>query len=254
MTHLVKNWHIIYYRTLGELRAESSNSFAGYIWWVLQPLLALAVYYVAFNWLIPHTQSNFALFLYVGITVWQFWAGTVARAAGSLIVHRPLMLQLNIAKYVFPTTATLVNLVKFFVALLLLIGMAFFIGGSPGISMLTLPLLVAELLFLTWSAGILVAAITPFFPDLQWLIEFFLHLMIFLSGVFFDLAILPEEVRTILSYNPIATIIAQFRLVLISGTWPSPGTFLMPLAFGGLMTAIGLWILFKFDKKYPRMT
>ena len=140
MKQFIQNWNIIYYRSMAELKAEASNNYAGYIWWVLQPFLALAVYYVAFRWLIPYPDDRFTLFLFIGITVWQLWANTLIRSCAALITYRPLMLQLNIEKYVFPVSICIVNLVKFLTAFTLLLLLAPFLGGTVSAALMTLPL------------------------------------------------------------------------------------------------------------------
>lgn len=254
MYELIQNWSIVYYRSIAELKAEASNSYAGYIWWVLQPLLALGVYYVAFQWLIPYPDNRFTLFLCIGITAWQLWANTLIRSCSTLITYRPLILQLNIEKYIFPVSVCCVNLVKFLVAFTLLLILAPFLGGTITTSLFTLPLLLLILILLTCGAGLILAAITPFLPDMVLVVEFLLHLMMFLSGVFFDLTLLPIEIQKILAFNPLAILITQLRKVIMDGClpeWPDLG---YPLFLACLLLVIGGWMLRKFGKKYSRIT
>ena len=248
------NLNIIYYRTLAELKAEASNSFAGYIWWILQPLLAFAVYYTAFKWLIPNQTQNFVLFLLIGITIWQFWANKVLRASSSLIVYRPLILQLDIEKYVFPISICVVNFIKFGVAFLLLLAFVHFLGGNISYSIFFLPILLIALFMLTCGCGMLLAAVTPFFPDLIMVIDFVLHLMMFLSGVFFDLNMLPERLQVLLYWNPMAGIIAQFRLVLIEGQVPDFRMLTYFFLLSALLFIVSSWLLKHFSRRYPRLT
>ena len=254
MNTMLQNIDIIYYRALAELKAEASNSFAGYIWWVLQPLLALAVYYTAFHWLIPNPEQNFVLFLFIGITVWQFWTNTLLRASSSMIVYRPLMLQLDIEKYVFPVSICCVNFIKFGVAFLLLLVLTPFLGGTLGCTAINLLLLLALLFLLTCGTGMILAAVAPFFPDLIMVIDFLLHLMIFLSGVFFDLRLLPVEIQKLLFWNPIAGLMTQFRKVLMDGSNPEWNTVLYIFLLSMILLSGGGWLLQHFSRKYPRLT
>ena len=251
---MTQNFNIIYYRSIAELKAEASNSFAGYIWWILQPLLALAVYYFAFRWLIPNPDQNFVLFLFVGITVWQFWANTILRASSSMIVYRPLMLQLDVEKYIFPVSICVVNFVKFSVAFVLLLILLPVLGGTINHTMFYLPLLLICLFMFTCGCGMVFAAVTPFFPDLIMVIDFMLHLLMFLSGVFFELKILPAELQNILFWNPVAGLMTQFRRVLMEGAAPEPGTVFYVFGLSCLLLLAGSWLLKHFSRKYPRLT
>lgn len=251
---MFQNINIIYYRTLAELKAEASNSFAGYIWWVLQPLLALAVYYTAFHWLIPNPDQNFVLFLFIGITVWQFWANTLLRSSSSMIVYRPLMLQLDIEKYVFPVSICCVNFIKFTVAFVLLLVLTPVLGGILGCSAIHLLELLILLFLLTCGTGMILAAIAPFFPDLIMVIDFLLHLMMFLSGVFFDLTLLPKEIQKLLFWNPIAGLMTQFRKVLMDGSVPEWNMISYIFLLSILLLFGGGGLLKLFSRKYPRLT
>lgn len=251
---MLQNLNIIYYRVLAELKAEASNSFAGYVWWVLQPFLALAVYYTAFKWLIPNSQENFVLFLSIGITLWQFWANTLLRASGSMIVYRPLMLQLDIEKYIFPVSICVINFVKFSVAFLLLLALIPVLGGQIGLSLFYLPLLLICLFLLTCGCGMILSAITPFFPDLLMVIDFLLHLMMFLSGVFFSLKILPQEIQDLLYLNPVAGLITEFRRVIMEGLAPDFKSVTFVFVLSLLLILFGSWLLKRFSRKYPRLT
>lgn len=254
MHELIQNWSIIYYRSIAELKAESSNSYAGYIWWILQPFLALGVYYVAFRWLISYPDDRFTLFICIGITVWQLWANTLIRSCSVLITYRPLMLQLDIEKYIFPVSVCFVNLVKFLTAFLLLLVLSPFLGGVITASLFTLPLVLGILILLTCGTGLILCAVTPFLPDMILVVEFLLHLMMFLSGVFFDLALLPIEIQKILTFNPLAVLITQLRRVIMDGNLPAWSSLAYPLLLACLLVFIGGVMLKKFDKKYPRMT
>ena len=253
MQRLTQNAAMIYYRAAAELRAEASNNFAGYIWWVLQPLLALVVYYTAFRWLIPYPDRRFVLFLFIGVTVWQLWAGTLLRAGNSMITYRMMMLQMNVEKSIFQVSICFVNLVKFMVAFLLLLVLSPFIGGTMSWPLLSLPLLLVLLFMLTCGAAMTLAAVVPFFPDLIMVIDFVLHLMMFLSGVFFDLKILPEKLQSILYWNPLAVLIVQFRRVIMDGAAPEWTALIYPFVLSLALLALGGWMLRYCSRKYPRM-
>ena len=59
------------------LKADASRYFFGYVWWVLEPLLYVAVFYVVFELILQNRKEDFVVFLllfngYV-ITVAWFW-------------------------------------------------------------------------------------------------------------------------------------------------------------------------------------
>jgi lipopolysaccharide transport system permease protein len=48
------------------LRADAARYFLGYIWWVLEPLLWVGVFYVVFVIILDSRQPDFLIFLATG--------------------------------------------------------------------------------------------------------------------------------------------------------------------------------------------
>jgi lipopolysaccharide transport system permease protein len=48
------------------LRADASRYFFGYIWWLLEPLLFVGVFYVVFDIILDSRRSDFLVFFMCG--------------------------------------------------------------------------------------------------------------------------------------------------------------------------------------------
>ncbi len=244
---------VVLYRAIAELRAEATRTYAGYLWWIMQPLLMFAVYFVAFNYVLSDPRPDFAVFLFSGIVLWQWFAVSVQRCAGSLIASRALMQQVNLHKSVFPFSIMLVNSVKFLVTLLILFVVLMIAGHKPGIAWLTLPLLLLVELLVIAGFGCFSAMFSPFVPDFQHILSTLLHLAFFLSGIIYDLAMLPDRYQRVLGLNPVAVIIEQTRGVLMHNTMPDPTRLLIPLLIGASLLLLSMVLLHRFDKVYPKI-
>ena len=77
------------------------------------------------------------------------------------------------------------------------------------------------------GVSLVCAALTPFFPDFQLLLSTILHLLIFLSGVFYEISKLTPRMQSIIRLNPLAVLIEQIRGILLYGQWPNL-IFLLP--------------------------
>lgn len=250
---ILHSFHIVQYRAFAELRAEGTRTYAGYLWWILQPLLMFGVYYIAFGYVLKNRTENFAVFLFSGIVLWQWFSVTSLRCAGSLIAARPLMQQMNLHKAVFPFSIIMVNMVKFGITFLLLCVVLAFAGFTPTWSWLTLPFLLGIELLVICAVGCFSAMISPFVPDYQYVLSTVLHLMFFMSGIIYDLSVLPERVRSILSLNPMAIVISETRGVLMNDQLPNAGALLIPIVLSVLLLTISMKLLHRFDKLYPKI-
>lgn len=246
--------HVVWYRAIAELRAEATRTYAGYLWWIIQPLLMFGVYYIAFRFVLQTREENFALFLFTGIIIWQWFSVTVQRCSGSLIASRGLMLQVNLHKSVFPFSILMVNSVKFLVTLVILVIVLMGSGIEPGSAWLALPALLLVELIVIAGFGCFSAMISPFVPDFQHILATMLQLAFFVSGIIYDLSVLPEKYQRVLEWNPMSIVISQTRRVLMDNQAPQAGELVMPLVISISLLAISLALIHRFDKLYPKLS
>jgi lipopolysaccharide transport system permease protein len=245
---------LLLYRSAAELRSEGTRTYAGYLWWVLEPLMSLGVYYVAFKYIFHRETENFALFLFCGIVLYRFFAGTVTRSSASISSGQGLMQLVYVHKSIFPLSVVTVNLVKFLITLLLVFIAAWVCGILPTMSYLALPVLGLLILLVTTGVSMVCAGITPFFPDFQLILTTIMHLLIFLSGVFHDISKLSPKMQNLLRLNPLAAIIEQFRMILLHGQWPDYYLLIPAFLEGAILLLIGWLLVNKFNRYYPKLS
>ncbi len=246
--------NIVTFRAIAELRSEATRTYAGFLWWILEPLLSLAVYYVAFKYIFHSKTENFAIFLFSGIVVYRFFSGTVTRSATCISESQGLMQLVYIHKSIFPLSILLVNLVKFLVTVLLVMVIVWLSGIAPSWSYLALPVLVFLEMLMIAGISMICAAITPFFPDFKLILDTLMQLLIFLSGVFYDTSTLSPRLQNIIRLNPVAVLVEQFRGILLHGNWPV----LQPLCFAFLESIVCIFIggllIHKFNRYFPKLS
>lgn len=249
-----KFFNLTLYRTAAELRSEGTRTYAGYLWWILDPLLSLAVYYVAFKYIFHRETENFVIFLFSGIVIYRFFAGTVTRSAGSILDGHGLMQLVYVHKSLFPLSVVMVNLVKFLITLLLVVGVIWLSGIRPTWAYLAIPMLIALQILITAGVSMVCAAITPFFPDFQLILVTLMQLLIFLSGVFYDVGTLTPKMQSLIRLNPLAVMIEQYRVILLHGRWLSLEPLLPVLAESIIFLAIGWLLIHKFNRHFPKLS
>jgi lipopolysaccharide transport system permease protein len=211
-----------------EFNARYRQSLLGSLWAVLTPLLMLGVYTFVFRvvfksrWsgdLAADSNLGFALRVYAGLAVFNFFAECVNRAP-RLVLDQPHLVK----KVVFPleilpwvsAVSAFANL-AIALALLLLFGLW---DGSLHATALALPLVWLPLLPLCLGLGWLLAAVGSFIKDVGQVLGLLVSLMMFLSPIFFPVEALPATVQPWLALNPLALPITQTRQVLMEGLWP----------------------------------
>ena len=246
-------FEVILYKTYAELRADASRYYLSFLWWLFEPMLYMTAFYIVFGLLFQRGGEGFVGFLLTGLVAWKWFDAMVRQGANSIRSAGGIMQQVYLPKYIFPGVLVLTNTVKFLFVLMILLIFLVFYGVTPGATWLALPVVMAvQLLFAAGFAGTL-AAVMPFVPDLRLLINNGLTLMLFLSGVFYDVTEVPAELRGYFYLNPMAVILTEYRAVLLKGQWPD----WFALGVTASVAALFLWLayyLFKrYDKVYPKV-
>lgn len=209
-----------FFRAKAMMAREASKTYLSFLWWIVDPLITLAVFYVVFALILKRGTEDYPAFLIVGLICWQWFASTVGGGANSIRDAATLIGQVRFPKLVLPLAVLLTNVFKFlFVFAVLLIALWLF-GHGPSIAYLSLPALVALQLLLVYGAATLAAALMPLLPDLQQIIPHLLRAMMFLSAIFYPLSAIPESFHPLFVLNPMALLIDGYREVLLHGRWP----------------------------------
>ena len=147
----------------------------------------------------------------------------------------------------------LADTVKFLCIFALLLVVLWSSGYPPNITYLALlPVLVVELVFVA-AATYVVAAVVPLVPDLRFVIEQVLQVVMFLSGVVFSLDGLPPSLRRWFALNPIVELVDAGRGILIHAQWPNwtalGGVALVSLA----LYAFGTYLITRLTPRYVKL-
>ncbi len=249
-----KNWlEFVFFKAFAELKAESIKTYLSFLWWILDPLLTFLIFYTVFGIFLQHDSQNFIPFLLIGITIWNGFANTIYHGADSLIQNHAIMQYVYLPKWVFPTVIVLKNILKFFVTFILLIIIMIILGFEPQKSISTIFVLIFLYLFLIYSSTLFVSSIIPFFPDLKFLVNHFIHLLFFLSAVFYSPDMLSPIQQRILFLNPMAVLIDAFRDVIIYNRDPNWNWILLVFIESKAIFFLGVSILYRWDRIYPKI-
>jgi lipopolysaccharide transport system permease protein len=175
------------------LRAEASRGYLGVLWWVIEPVMYMGVFYIAFAHLLNRGDEKFVFFLLTGLIVWKWFHATLNTGAISLMANAGLMNQVYLPKIVFPLTQIAINTFKFLIILTLFLVFLLFTPTRVTLAWSLLPLVILTQLLLIVAVTSLLAAIMPFFPDLRVILDNILMMLLFISGVFFDIAGCPPQ-------------------------------------------------------------
>ena len=210
-----------------EVHARYRQSWLGLVWVVLTPLMMLGVYTLVFRhvmrvrWYgLEEGNLEFALRIYAGLAVFNFFAECVNRAP-TLVLEQPhLVKKVVFPLEILPWAAAVSASVGLAVSGVLMMVLAAFSQTGLPITVVALPLVWIPLLPLVLGLGWLLAGLGTYVRDVGQLLGMVVSALMFLSPIFFPVEALPESVRSVMLLNPLAWVMTGTREVLLAGHWP----------------------------------
>ena len=245
---------LLFYRAYAELMRDLKRAYLGILWWFIEPILYMAVFYVVFGIGLRKGGSDFVVYLLTGLIVWKWLDGTVKSSANVISSSVGLMNQVYIPKMLLPGMIVVVNTYKLTTVIIIFLLCLVFLWGIPVTQYWQcLPLLLLLQLVLICGIAGIAAAIVPIVPDFKYVIEYGMTLAFFMSGIFFDIHDLTPEIQHWLMLNPMVVLIESYRDVLLYARWPDWPALLTVTYEAVTAFVIMLILLVKLDRYYPRV-
>lgn len=219
-----RNWKtfvdLVWTKARLNLKSEANQNHLRYFWWILDPLLYMAVFYIVFGVLMERGGPGFIAYLLTGLVPFQWFAKTVQQTSGSIVGGKGLMHKVRISPLFFPLVGIVQNTGKQTLVFLMLGLFLVFYGLPPTVHWLAVVPVIAVQLLLMVVVSCFLAMLVPFVRDISNLIPTGIQFLLFTSGIFYTVDRIPSEWHTLFFSNPMANILHQYRLVLVENQWP----------------------------------
>lgn len=237
-----------------KLKAQANTLVLSYLWWVLEPLLYVGLFYFVFKFVLYRGGEDFLAFLILGKIPFLWFSKSVVAGANSIVENRGLISQRIIPKYVFPLINCQESLYKQVVAFFVLFVFVVLSGYEVTFLWWQLLPLTLSTYFLICSVSILFSCFVTLVPDFRLAIQMFMMGLMFTSGIFWDVNLIQDQyLKSLLMHsNPIASIIDGYRQIIMYGSSLNSSYMLAVLSWAALAMVLGLSILYRFNNTLTR--
>ena len=201
------------------LKADNSKFKLGVLWWFLEPLMWVGVFFVVFNLILDsgRKSGDFILFLACGKFAFIWFSKTVVQASGSIVASQGLVGKINMPKSLWPMSAIQESLYRQSTVYLLLLIIVMSFGVSPGFAWLWMIPIAFVMYLLIVACGLLGACLVCIVRDFQKIIPLCMLFLMFTSGIFWDVREIgnQDKAELLLAFNPLAFLIDAHRQVLM---------------------------------------
>ncbi len=206
---------LLLYLVTSGLKAKHRNSFLGYAWWLLDPLLGVGLYYFVVVVVFGRGGEDYGMYLVIGVIIWRWFSATLSAASRSITGRADLITQVYLPKVILPLGTTLTHLINFGFGLVIIALFLFILELKPSLGLLWIPYITLMQLFFCVAVALALAYICVFIRDAEELLGHLLHLWFFGSPVIWRKEMLGEQMSWVVAYNPMAHFLAGYRDVLM---------------------------------------
>jgi ABC-type polysaccharide/polyol phosphate export permease len=236
-------------RTLAErdIRASYKQSFFGFGWAIVTPLLTVLVFTLVFKRIgrINTGDIPYPLFAYVGLLPWSFFTSSVSSGSGSLIFNSTILNKVYCPREVFPTATIVVQAVDTVLAGAVLGLLFIYYGTAPKATTFWVPLYILVQLGFTVGLTLAFSTAVVYVRDLKQVLGGILQMGLFLTPVAWPMSAIPSRYRPVYcAINPLAAVIDGYRRAVLEGK-PPAWALLVPAAVTALVVLLVGYYIFR---------
>uniref|UniRef100_Q01XL6 Transport permease protein n=1 Tax=Solibacter usitatus (strain Ellin6076) TaxID=234267 RepID=Q01XL6_SOLUE len=218
---------LLYFLVWRDIKVRYKQTALGAAWAILQPILTMLVFSLFFGRLakVPSDGVPYPVFVYTALLPWQLFAFALTESSNSLVANQNLITKVYFPRLAVPIGAMLAGLVDFGISFLVLLGLLFYYGITPTITLLALPLFLLLAIAAALGVGLWLCALNVQYRDVRYTIPFLTQFWMFATPVAYSSSLVPAQWRALYGLNPMAGVVEGFRWALLGKT-PAPGPLL----------------------------
>jgi lipopolysaccharide transport system permease protein len=243
---------LFFFLSWRDILVRYKQTVVGILWAVLKPLLTMIVFTVVFGKLakMPSEGMPYAVFVYVAMLPWQFFASALAEASNSLLVNANMISKIYFPRLVIPASAIIVSFVDFLISTVILVGLLVWYHDIPSWRVILLPAFTLLAFMASFGISLWLAALNVKYRDFRYIVPFIVQFGLYVSPVGFSSTTVHDKVgdafARIYALNPMVGVINGFRWAFGSN---------VPLDLFDLLLSVGVTAVMLFSGiKYFRST
>lgn len=206
------------------LLSRTSGNILGAVWLLLYPLLFLGMYSLVFVQILqvrlPGMETpEYILVVFSGLVPFLAFAEAFSVGTTSIVANRALLMNTLFPIELVVTRDVLVGHATMGMGMLLVCAAVLYLHG-PQWTQLLVPFIyllqIMMVLGLVWIS----ATLTVFFRDLQQALPIIVLFLMLVSPIAYTASMVPEGMKAIVHFNPLAWLMELYRASLIGGAVP----------------------------------
>ncbi len=209
---------VAYRRIIGllvgrDLKVRYAGSALGYVWSVLDPLLMSLVYWFVFTQIFQRSvgYQPYIVFLLSGQLAWFWISNSINGCARGLRNEARMVRSSNVPREVWVLRVIASKGTEYLFSLPVLALFALIYLTGPRWQIVFMPVAMLMTIVLLTGIGLILSPLVVLVRDVERVIPVLLRVLFYFSPVLYSVHDVPERLRTVASFNPLAGILVLFR-------------------------------------------
>lgn len=232
------------------LRSRYRGAALGVLWALVRPILTMLILALVARFFALQSEYDVPVagFILVGLMPWLFTASAISGACAVLVQEANVIKKVFFPRPILPLSVVAAEGVHFVISLsILLPALYLWCGFLPDGWILLLPVVLLLHVAFIYAVSLLVALGNVYFRDVSAMLEAGLMAWFYLTPVFYSVAYVRDALGELLGpnmglalylANPMAGIVAGYRLALLNGAGLREGVTELPLETGAFVGAL----------------
>jgi len=251
---LARTWryrHLLSNLVLKDLKLKYQRSVLGFAWSLLNPLLMICVYTLAFTYVLKVQTPRFVFFLLIGLLSWTFFSNAVSSATEAVTGSGSLLRSVVFPRVVLPFSTVLFALAQYLLTVLVFLPMMLILYQVPvEPRMLLFPVfLVLQVLFIC-GFSLALAAAAAVFRDMRHLVEVGLGIGFWTTPILYESTMVPEQFRQLMLLGPMTPFIRAYQDIFYYGVAPDLAIWMVATVYAAGMFTCGLSVFLAYEDRF----
>ena len=228
------------------------NSYLGFLWHLILPVLMIIVLYITFSSIRPRPIPDFWVYLSAGMFPISFISSSLRGRA--IVSNANYITKMKVPREIVVIASVLTDFLPVLFAYTVII-MVILLAGQPvnwyGAAILPVELIL--MLIFCIGCSFLVSTVTVYVKDIGYFMSVAMRLVFWITPTFFLIDEATGLLATIVYYNPFTYFVETFHDILYYGIVPHTLYFGMSVVLAISFFLVGAAVFFHYEKRLPEV-
>ena len=238
-----------------DLRSEVANAYLDWLWWLIEPFCMMLIYTLIFGVVFNASEPFFTIFIFSGLAMLTFFSRGKNISVKIVRSNKSIISKIYLPKFILYFARMLVNGFKMLVSFAIVVIMLIVFKVPVSLKVLYIvPVMLVFFLF-TFGMGSILMHFGVYVNDLSYIVGIVLSMLMYFTGTFYAVGKrIPAPFGELLEqFNPVAYCIASMRNAVLYNTSPQVDLLIMWGLVSIMLSAIGVYTIYRNENAYVKV-